>query len=632
GAAVTSQTPLSVSNSAPSITQVDIVGTPSINQVLTASYTGNFKDPDGDADASAFQWNRITTTGTTALGTAKDYTLVKADIGASITVTVTPKDNYNGVGTAVTSAAVVPVNLPPVLDANTLSVVMLNAPNGDKPGSQLGTSNFTVADPEGDPLGASTYRWLRNGAAIAKATQSNYVLTLDDTGKSISVEVTPTATQGAKIGSAVVSKNVIAVPSLTAITLSPASVSVEKGQTTVPLTATGTFSDNNSFSLSNGQLLWATDAPAIATVTQAGAVTGQAGGSASITAAYNNLITSNKVALTVLTHSISGTVSGAIAAGVTVTLKGTATTSVVTDTSGNYSFAGLVNGGYTVTPTKTGYMFNPPGVNVTINSANVGAVNIISSTTKINDTGITASLCYEKGSDVIVSCTSTSTPTNPNAGALTLNPAQDGMVGRDASAATNSNADGKLGFSFTKVCNNGQLAGSGTCLATAALGNNLTDWGCTLDNVTGLMWEVKTTGGGLRDWVKTYTNYDSTTALQKYDRATYTFVAPTQAEIDSATNSVGFKNAVNVSGLCGFNDWRLPTADELQSIVDYAVASPGPTIDTAWFSNTFGYLNWSASPAVGKAGSAWGVAFQLGDVNTYSRDSNSFARLVRTGR
>ena len=65
-----------------------------------------------------------------------------------------------------------------------------------------------------------------------------------------------------------------------------------------------------------------------------------------------------------------------------------------------------------------------------------------------------------------------------------LNTAQDGMKGRDANAATNINDDGRLGFSFTAV--NG---------------------GCVQDNVTGLMWEVKTTDGGLRDWTKTYTNY-----------------------------------------------------------------------------------------------------------------------------
>ncbi|MGB2952098.1 MAG: carboxypeptidase-like regulatory domain-containing protein, partial [Gaiellaceae bacterium] len=54
------------------------------------------------------------------------------------------------------------------------------------------------------------------------------------------------------------------------------------------------------------------------------------------------------------TYSISGNVSGA--SGVSVALSGSASSSTVTDGSGNYSFTGLNAGGnYTVTPSKTNY-------------------------------------------------------------------------------------------------------------------------------------------------------------------------------------------------------------------------------------------------------------------------------------
>lgn len=206
----------------------------------------------------------------------------------------------------------------------------------------------------------------------------------------------------------------------------------------------------------------------------------------------------------------------------------------------------------------------------------------------LNDTGITASQCYQATSDVLVDC--------GIAGAITLNNAQDGMAGRDANAATNSNTDGKLGFSFTSVAG-----------------------GCVQDNVTGLMWEVKTTDGLLRDLAKTYTNYDSL--------ATYT-----QAQIDAATNSVGFKNSVNTQGLCGYSDWRLPTADELQSIVDYGVASPGPTVDATWFPNTQGSAFWSSSPYAGYPADAWYVDFGYGFVFSDFRSNSNHVRLVRAGQ
>jgi hypothetical protein len=219
-------------------------------------------------------------------------------------------------------------------------------------------------------------------------------------------------------------------------------------------------------------------------------------------------------------------------------------------------------------------------------------------TTKaLNDTGITASQCYQAGSDTLVACNS--------AGATALNSAQDGMVGRDADAASNDNADGKLGFSFTAVTG-----------------------GCVQDNVTSLMWEVKTTDGGLRDWTTTYTNYDSTTSVQKYNGSAY--VNPTQADVDATTNTVGYVTAVNASNLCGHNDWRLPTADELQSIVDYGVVYPA--IDATWFPNTKGNAFWSSSPDAVDSRFAWNVNFHDGYVVSGVRDDIHYVRLVRAGQ
>ncbi len=70
------------------------------------------------------------------------------------------------------------------------------------------------------------------------------------------------------------------------------------------------------------------------------------------------------------TYSISGTVSGATASGVTINLTGTATATTTTATDGTYSFSGLANGSYTVTPSKTGYTFSPTSASVTISGAN----------------------------------------------------------------------------------------------------------------------------------------------------------------------------------------------------------------------------------------------------------------------
>jgi hypothetical protein len=58
-----------------------------------------------------------------------------------------------------------------------------------------------------------------------------------------------------------------------------------------------------------------------------------------------------------LTYRISGTVSGAIAAGVIITLNGVNVGSATTDLDGNYNFSGLVSGTYTVSASLQGFSF-----------------------------------------------------------------------------------------------------------------------------------------------------------------------------------------------------------------------------------------------------------------------------------
>ena len=69
---------------------------------------------------------------------------------------------------------------------------------------------------------------------------------------------------------------------------------------------------------------------------------------------------------------LSGTISGG-GAGATVTLSGTASATATADASGNYSFSGLNNGSYTVTPSNTGFTYTPASQTVTISGANLAA-------------------------------------------------------------------------------------------------------------------------------------------------------------------------------------------------------------------------------------------------------------------
>src|ERR1700722_14023996 len=72
------------------------------------------------------------------------------------------------------------------------------------------------------------------------------------------------------------------------------------------------------------------------------------------------------------TWTISGSV-GAAGSSATLTLTGASTATTTANASGNYTFSGLANGSYTVTPTKSGFTFSPASVTVAVNGANATA-------------------------------------------------------------------------------------------------------------------------------------------------------------------------------------------------------------------------------------------------------------------
>ena len=78
------------------------------------------------------------------------------------------------------------------------------------------------------------------------------------------------------------------------------------------------------------------------------------------------------------TYSISGTVATSTSAamdGVTISLSGAGAGTATTSAYGTYSFSGLANGSYVVTPVKTDYTFSPLNISVTVNGANLTGQN-----------------------------------------------------------------------------------------------------------------------------------------------------------------------------------------------------------------------------------------------------------------
>lgn len=76
-------------------------------------------------------------------------------------------------------------------------------------------------------------------------------------------------------------------------------------------------------------------------------------------------------------YSISGTISGGVTnnSGVMVNLTGAATKNMTTAAGGSYTFTGLANGSYTVTPNLAGYGFTPSSITVTVYNNNPSNIN-----------------------------------------------------------------------------------------------------------------------------------------------------------------------------------------------------------------------------------------------------------------
>ncbi len=160
-----------------------ISGSPVVGETLTAS-NGSWS---GSPSEYRYQWRRGSTNISGA--TNQTYIVDGGDVGSIITVVVTAV-NAGGDGVA-TSAGVGPVG------GTTAPAAFISDPaiTGTLvEGSTLSVSNGTFS---GIPTPTVASRqWLRNGIAIANATNPTYMLVTTDVGKTISCDVTITNSSG----------------------------------------------------------------------------------------------------------------------------------------------------------------------------------------------------------------------------------------------------------------------------------------------------------------------------------------------------------------------------------------------------------------------------------------------------
>ena len=217
---------------------------------------------------------------------------------------------------------------------------------------------------------------------------------------------------------------------------------------------------------------------------------------------------------------------------------------------------------------------------------------------KLNDTGITWSGNYLDGNNT--TCVGTEVYK------------QDCSYGRDSlGQALSKIGSGAVGFDFTKLDGNGNTM--------PATGDGI--WSCVKDNHTGLIWEVKTTDGGIHDAGNTYRWGGLTAQGRDHVSKEGIYYDDWNALVDDSNNN----------SLCGFNSgWRVPSRHELRSIVH--LGRYNPTIETGYFPNISTYTVWSSSPYTNNLVNAWTISFSSGGTYAKFRGINGSVRLVHSSQ
>jgi chitinase len=210
-------------------------------------------------------------------------------------------------------------------------------------------------------------------------------------------------------------------------------------------------------------------------------------------------------------------------------------------------------------------------------------------------------------------------------------PGQDGQRGQDIIHANNLSEKagrGEKGFDFTRLDEMGD-----------EVDDDNASWRCVRDNITGLIWESKTD-------VLTTTLHSSSYSYSWYETDEVEGFDGDENGISTSCsltscNTESFIAEVNVQGLCNFRDWRLPTHNELLSLLHLGQTT-APMIDTDYFPSTTDSLTvpvwyWTQdSSADGfaneQAQNAWAIDFASGNDNFLNKSTASKVRLVRAGR
>jgi len=142
----------------------------------------------------------------------------------------------------------------------------------------------------------------------------------------------------------------------------------------------------------------------------------------------------------------------------------------------------------------------------------------------------------------------------------------------------------------------------------AALPDTAQSWTMVRDNVTGLIWEIKTDDGSFRDKDNTYYWYDSNPETNEG-----------KAGNDDVMNTENYISQLNEYRLGCHNDWRMPTLSELATLINFGKTSPSAFQD--YFPHMQALYYWSSTSYSAYPSHAICIDFSIGKDQYQDKDN-----------
>lgn len=159
--------------------------------------------------------------------------------------------------------------------------------------------------------------------------------------------------------------------------------------------------------------------------------------------------------------------------------------------------------------------------------------------------------------------------------------------------------------------------------------NNTKQWHCIEDTHNGLVWEVKSSDGGMRDKNNSYSWFQpENEASPGQEHPGSTDKGRCSGNTDCDTYS--YIQAINEQKFCGYSDWRLPTKNEILSIVSLEKNTSAVTINSHYFPEALPSWYWTSLSNKNDPQYAWYVLFRNGITLNDLKENPKHIRLVRS--